>query len=156
MRKSIISTVAPATLAFATLALTLMLAGGSGTAAQKKTVDECEIDLRVCYKGCAGPAGDLGDKCRKQCKSDWDSCLAKLPPQGQGSTKSNPKAGIPPSGGVAKDPKSPPKGIGTRPPLDGKWNVQTSPPKAIGGTRAPVGGGVWKQSPAPGFSSGRQ
>jgi len=147
MRKFILRTAAPAALASA-----LLVAGGSGTAAAKKTQEECDIDRRVCYRGCNGPAGDLGETCRAKCDLTLISCGG-----GKGGNKENrPKGSTGAKGdGVAKDPASPPKtarrpfntewqgptspkAAGAPRPIENKWHGPASPPKATGTWHGPA------------------
>lgn len=71
MRKFMIRIIAPTTAASA-----LLLAGHSSIAAPTK--EDCEVGYKVCYRGCKGPAGDLGEPCRAQCDVDLVRCHDKV------------------------------------------------------------------------------
>jgi hypothetical protein len=131
-----------------TSALIFLLPGGRGSAAPKLTHEECEIDYKVCVKGCKGPAGDLGPRCTADCDFNLVNCHSQAPDKGAGRPN---KAGnqSPPSGSAKPNAAKPKKGFnGTPLPVGGKW-VPTSPSKGLGGTRVPPSG-TWNPSSSSG------
>lgn len=141
MRKAIIQTVAPATLASALLVLA---SGWESTEGRDFKPGPCTDRHGACVDRCLISrypmpkyTGEQGSACiRRTCDRQYDNCVKTQGnrPQSSGGVKDT-------GGGVAKDPKSPPKSTGTRPPVDNKWHGPTSPPK----------GGTWHGS-SPGGS----
>ena len=132
MRKFITCTLASASLASALLILASSWEPAAGRTFQPGA---CTNRHGACVDRCVMeryPKNyEQGNACiRRTCDRQYDNCVKTQGNRPQGS------AGVK-GGGVAKDPTSPPKSTGTRPPLDNKWHGPTSPPK----------GGVWKQSP---------
>lgn len=136
MRKFTIRTIVPASLASALL----ILASGWEPASGRTFIPGHACTKR--HGDCAGRCilfrypknPEQSAACiQRTCDKQYDNCVKTQGNRPQGS------AGVK-GGGVAKDPTSPPKSTGTRPPLDNKWHGPTLPPK----------GGVWKQSPGSG------
>jgi|KBSSwiStaDraftv2_1062776.scaffolds.fasta_scaffold29363_3 uncharacterized membrane protein len=119
-----ISTVATASLASA---LILLLPGARGSAAPKKTGEECEIDYKVCLKGCNGPAGDMGERCRAACDLTLMKCHQQAPKKAKPNNEAKPKKGIDGTPSGQWDPNSPAKGKGVPSvPAGGTWNPSPS------------------------------
>jgi uncharacterized membrane protein len=138
-----ISTVATASLASA---LILLLPGARGSAAPKKTGEECEIDYKVCLKGCNGPAGDLGERCRAACDLTLVKCHQQAPKKAKPNNEAKPKKGIDGTPSGTWVPNSLKKGINGTP--SGQW-VPNSPAKGKGVPSVPAGG-TWNPSPSSG------
>jgi hypothetical protein len=134
-------------IASTTAASALLLAGHSSIAAPTKV--DCEVGYKVCYRGCKGPAGDLGEPCRAQCDVDLVRCHDKV-----GGKENRPKGGAGPKGGpLAKDPVPAKSGPSSDPPKSGTWHGPVSRPKSgpvwHGPASPPKSGPVWNGPATP-------
>jgi hypothetical protein len=129
MRKFIIWTVAPASLASAVL---ILANGWEPAAGRTFQPGACTNRHASCVDRCVMiryPKNyEQSQNCiRRTCDKQYDNCVKTQGNRPQGSAGAE-------GGGVAKDPTTPPKGAGTRPPLDNKWRGSTTSPK----------GGTWR------------
>jgi hypothetical protein len=138
MRKAIVRGVASATLASAMLVLASALPGSWQSAEAKPIKLTCSQKRDACSNRCLKTYGDkkapngveVAMLCmQRTCDKQWSNCEkaegnkpgSHAGVQDTGGTGKPPKAGnsTSPGGGVATDPKSPPKGTGPRAPVSG-------------------------------------
>jgi hypothetical protein len=138
IRQAIIRGVAPATLASTLLVLASALAGSWQPAEAAPIKLTCTQKQEACGSRCLKTYGDKKgpngadqailcmqrtcDKQKANCdKAEGNKSGGQAGVQDTGGTGKPPKAGssTSPGGGVATDPKSPPKGTGPRAPLSG-------------------------------------
>jgi hypothetical protein len=159
MRNAITRAVAPVTLASALL----VLVSGWQLAEGKAAVSTCQTRFDGCTKRCletyplskdkgASQGHSQGDACiTRTCSKQYNNCTkAEGNKSGGGAgvkdtggTGKPPKAGAgtTPGGGVVTDPRSPPKGTGTRAPVVGVYSQPSTTGSGGSGPILRSGGG---------------